>query len=181
MKTFKTFAVAIAVMVLAVPALAQSKNAFKASLLSPIVRTGSFFYERAMSEDTSLQLGFFYTGMSFGDTYFRGIGLTPEFRFYLSSSPAPNGIFVAPYARYQNFSLSNDHVFEGKATYTSIGGGLLVGAQTLLKNVITLEGFIGPSYSSGKIKITSGDEDDFNTGIFDGFGVRFGLTIGVAF
>ena len=157
------------------------QNIIKANLFSPIVRTGSFFYERVLNEDMSFQLGFFYTGASLSETTFRGMGITPEFRYYLSETkPAPSGVFVAPYARYQSFNLTVEGE-AGKATYSGIGGGLLVGWQRLLKNTISLEGFIGPSYFSGSLKVDDGQEDDFDIGFFDGFGVRFGFTVGVAF
>ncbi len=158
-----------------------SQNIIKANLFSPLVRTGSFFYERALNEDMSFQMGFFYTGASISDTRFRGVGITPEFRYYLSERrTAPSGVYVAPYLRYQNFSLSAEGD-PGKATYSGLGGGLLIGAQTLLKNTISLEGFIGPSYFSGNLKVTDGEQDDFDIGFFDGFGVRFGFTVGLAF
>jgi hypothetical protein len=86
--------------------------------MSPLVRTGSFFYERALDENKSVQLGFFYSGISVEDTRFRGFGITPEFRLYLSEKrQAPAGIFVAPYLRYQNFDLSYGDV--ASATYSS--------------------------------------------------------------
>lgn len=164
---------------LSVNAQDAKKNVIKANLLSPIVRTGSFFYERALNEEMSLQMGFFYSGLSFEETKYRGFGITPEFRYYLSDKPAPAGIFIAPYARYQNLSLSSG-ISTNDATYSGLGGGLLIGAQTMLKNTITMEAFIGPSYFSGKLKVSDGDENSFETGIFDGFKVRFGFTIGLA-
>jgi hypothetical protein len=182
MKTRIRIALAImAVMLLSLPLAAQNpQNLFKVNLFSPLVRTGSFFYERALNDDSSIQLGFFYSGASIGDTKLRGFGLTPEYRFYLSEKPAPRGIFVAPFARYQSFNLTVEGE-SGKASLSTIGGGLLVGVQTILKDRISLEAFIGPSYSSSKLDVTSGDEDDFEFGSLDGFGVRFGVTIGIAF
>jgi hypothetical protein len=179
-KLNRFFLVLIAIFSVTIAANAQQskQNVFKASLMSPLVRTGSFFYERALDENKSVQLGFFYSGISVEDTRFRGFGITPEFRLYLSEKrQAPAGIFVAPYLRYQNFDLSYGDV--ASATYSSLGGGLLVGSQRVLSNIISLEAFIGPSYSTGNIKTVSGDYN-WNTGVFDGFGVRFGVTIGLA-
>jgi hypothetical protein len=177
----KTSLVIMALVLVSLPLSAQThQNLFKVNLLSPLVRTGSFFYERTIAEHQSVQLGLFYTGASVEDTRFRGLGITPEYRLYLSQRPAPAGIFVAPYARFQTFNLTIDNE-PGKASYTSFGGGLLVGAQTVLRDIISLEAFLGPSYSVGNLKVTDGQEDDFETGFFDGFGVRFGVTIGVAF
>ena len=74
-------------------ATAQS-NVFKINIISPVVRTASVFYERALNDQSSLQLGFFYSGYSGNDTKFRGFGITPEYRFYLSETPAPAGFFL---------------------------------------------------------------------------------------
>ncbi|MGF1585151.1 MAG: DUF3575 domain-containing protein [Bacteroidales bacterium] len=181
-RIYKSLALIIASLCIIMSADAQDvkQNIIKANLISPLVRTGSFFYERVLNEDMSLQMGFFYSGASISDTRFRGFGITPEFRYYLSESkPAPSGIFVAPYLRYQSFDLSAEGS-TGSATYSTMGGGMLVGTQRLLKNAISLEAFIGPSYSNGNIKIKDGAENDFDTGFFDGFGVRFGFTVGLA-
>ncbi len=184
MKNYLKMSLIILSVIIILPAKADepvSQNIIKANLFSPIVRTGSFFYERVLNEDMSFQLGFFYTGASISETSFRGVGITPEFRYYLSETrPAPSGVFVAPYARYQNFSITAEGE-SGKGTFSGIGGGLLVGWQTLLKNTISLEGFIGPAYTSANVKVTDGDEEDFELGFFDGFGVRFGFTVGLAF
>lgn len=184
-KVFAISLVSLFLVMIALPVAAQDappKNLIKINLLSPLVRTGSFFFERAMSDEISLQLGFFYTGASVGDTEFRGFGLTPELRYYLSEKhPAPRGVFIAPFARYQNFTVTEEGV-DGKGTYSSFGGGLLVGTQTMFKNKISLDVWAGPSYSSGSIKVTgTADEADFDLGSFDGFGVRFGVTVGFGF
>jgi hypothetical protein len=175
-----TFLLLSAVFCITMSASAQKQNLIKANLMSPIVRTGSFFYERALNEDMSFQIGFFFSGASIVDTKFRGYGITPEFRLYLSEArQAPSGIFVAPYLRYQSFDLSASGDLSS-ATYSSMGGGLLIGTQRVLSDVISLEGFIGPSYSAGKVKLAAGDDFEWNTGMFDGFGVRFGFTVGFA-
>lgn len=181
-KSYKSLIFFIAALFITISAGAQDvkKNVIKANLMSPLVRTGSFFYERALNEDMSLQLGFFYSGASVAETKFRGFGITPEFRYYLSDSKvAPAGIFVAPYLRYQSFDLSATGE-PGSATYSATGGGLLLGVQRLLKNVVTIEAFAGPSFSKGKIKLVDTTENNFETGLFDGFSVRFGFTVGLA-
>jgi hypothetical protein len=159
-----------------------AKNIIKANLFSPVVRTGSFFYERVVSEKNSFQLGFFYTGATIADeTRVRGFGITPEYRFYLSQKPAPQGFYVAPFARYQNLALT-DVELEFKGTLSSIGGGAVVGGQWLFNNRISLDLFGGPSYSTRNIKTDDGvSEDSFTLTGLGGFGIRFGLTLGVAF
>ncbi len=158
---------------------AQKKNAIKVNIFSPIVRTGSFFYERALSNATSAQLGFFYTGYKISDTKFSGFGITPEFRFYPSKKEDMKGFYLAPFVRYQNFSLTQDAT-DSKGTFTSFGGGVLIGGQFLFGNIVTLDMFIGPAYYSGTTKVNSGT-GSFDLGSFDGFGVRAGVTVGIAF
>ncbi len=169
-------------------AKAQS-NVFKVNIFSPIVSTASVFYERAISDDKSVQLGFFYTGFKVTDTKFSGFGITPELRFYLSESNAPEGFYVAPFARYQNFTLTNEFEdFSGgggttksEATLSTIGGGVIAGKHWIFKERISLDAFLGPQLNSGSVEVKSGDESSFSTGAFSGFGIRTGLTFGVAF
>ena len=158
----------------------QKSNYVKANLFSPLVRTGSFFYEKVFSDDMSGQLGFFFTKVEAGDTKFSGFGITPEFRYYLSESSAPKGIFMAPYFRYQSLKLS----IEGgsaEGNLSVVGGGLLVGAQTLLTDVITIEAFLGPAYGFDNVDVKSGSEDDFEIDTFYGFTIRVGVTVGIGF
>lgn len=157
------------------------KTLVKASLLSPLVRTGSFFVEHAFSAESSAQLGFLYTGFSVDQTSYAGFAITPEYRFYLSETPAPAGFFVAPYLRYQNNKLTED-TSNSEATLSGIGGGLLIGKQWIFKERVSLEMFAGPSYTNASIEVTSGTEDDFSvSGAFDGFSVRAGITLGLGF
>lgn len=181
MKKIKFALVALFIIIFGVGATAQTKsNVLKTNLFSPIVKTYWLSYEHLFNESTGGQLGFFYTGVGIGSTNFTGFALTPEVRFYLSESPAPKGIYVAPGLRYTNFSLTDDNTTD-KATYSAFGAALIVGAQTLLKDVITLEAYLGPAYSFGSVKVDSGSTDNFDLGTFDGFGFRIGVTIGVAF
>jgi hypothetical protein len=155
------------------------ENVLKINIFSPIVKTLNVSYERKVSATGSFQLGFFYTGYSTSGTKFSGFGVTPEYRFYLSSTEAPQGVYVAPFVRYQSFKLEEE-TSNDKGTLTMFGGGLVIGKQWIFKEKISLDIFIGPSYSGGNVKVTSG-QDNFDTGAFDGFGIRTGLTLGFAF
>ncbi|MBL7871831.1 MAG: DUF3575 domain-containing protein [Cyclobacteriaceae bacterium] len=155
------------------------ENVFKINIFSPVVKTLNVSYERKLSATGSFQLGFFYTGYSTDGTKFSGIGITPEYRFYLSETEAPQGVYVAPFIRYQNFKLEEESTND-KGTLSMFGGGLIIGKQWIFKEKISLDIFIGPSYSSGNVKVDSG-QDSFDTGVFDGFGVRTGVTLGFAF
>ena len=154
----------------------------KANLLSPIVRTGSFFIEHAISEEASIQLGGLYTGASIDDTKLRGFAITPEFRYYLSESGQKlDGFYIAPFLRYQNLELTDDSE-PGKATLQTFGGGVTIGRQWIFKDRISLDLFIGPKYGSSKFDLKDGaTEEQFSIGGLDGFGIRGGIALGVAF
>lgn len=182
----KVLLILLAVVAIASGSAQAQTNTFKVNLLSPIVRTGSVFYERTISADKSLQLGVFYTGASIDETKFRGFGITPEFRQYLSKSKeAPAGFYIAPFARYQSFTLTADEVnsdgTEAKGKFNAIGGGLLIGGQWIFADRFVLDTFFGPSYSKGNTKVTSGTEESFETGYFGGFGIRTGVSLGIKF
>jgi len=162
----------------AVSAQAQKKSAIKINILSPIVKTFNVQYEAKLKKDASFQLGFFYTGYSSTGTDFSGFGVTPEYRMYLSDTEAPEGVYVAPFVRYQSFNLSDSG---GKGTLSTFGGGLILGKQWLFKDKIVLDLFIGPSYSSGTVKVTSGGSTFDVPSTLNGFGLRAGMAFGFAF
>lgn len=183
---FFTLAVLSLSFTLKVQAQDDPQNIIKINILSPIASTASLFYERGLNENSSLQLGLFYTNVSIIDTKIRGFGITPEYRYYLSEKGNMQGFFVAPFLRYQNFQLTSEvtlfNAQEDNATFSGIGGGLLIGGQWIFKKRISLDLWGGPSYSGGNIKLEGNStEDDFSTGPFSGFGLRAGITLGVAF
>lgn len=155
------------------------ENVFKINIFSPIVKTFNASYERKLNATSSFQLGFFYTGYKAGDTKFSGFGITPEYRFYLSESEAPEGVYLAPFVRYQNFKLTEEST-NSDGTLGLFGGGLVIGKQWIFKERISLDIFLGPQFSGGDVKVTSGS-DTFDTDAFSGFGIRTGLTLGIAF
>ncbi|MCX7636308.1 MAG: DUF3575 domain-containing protein [Cyclobacteriaceae bacterium] len=152
----------------------------KLNILSPIFKTANLSYEHAISKNGSIQIGFFYTGYKADVTKFNGFGITPEYRFYLSETEAPEGVYAAPFVRYQSFTVENTDT-SGTGKFSAIGGGLILGKQWIFKEKIALDAFLGPAYYSGKVEADSGDESDFDVGFFDGFGLRFGVCFGVKF
>ena len=160
-------------------AQAQS-HVLKLNILSPIVKTANISYEKVLNEGNSFQIGVAYTGASIGETDLSGIQITPEYRFYLSDEAAPEGFYAAPFIRYSNLSLTEDFS-NSRADMTSFGGGAVIGKQWIFKELITLETFLGPSYSVTSIDVTSGTDDAFELGSFDGFGIRFGVNFGITF
>lgn len=158
-------------------------NAFKVNILSPVVKSGSFFYERAVNETSSLQLGVGFTAYNANQVKISGLFFTPEYRFYMSGQ-ALNGFYISPFLRYQNLKIEDtesDPANPDKATLTTIGGGLTAGRQWMFKDIVTLDIFLGPSYNSGKMKVTSGSDVEDVPGALNGFGLRTGVTLGIAF
>jgi hypothetical protein len=172
------------VIVLAVPIFAQEKtsnvstekNVLKVNTLALIVGTGSIFYEHKFSDNTSAQLGVAYLGYKFTDTKISGLVLTPEFRIYPKKN-AIDGMYIAPYLRYQNFSVSDA---SSKGSLTTMGGGLLLGRQWITNSGFTMDLFFGGHYGSAKVKVESGS-DTFDIGSLSGFGMRIGFALGFAF
>jgi Protein of unknown function (DUF3575) len=160
-------------------AASAQQNVIKINILAPIVKTFNVQYERALNDNSSLQLGFFYTGFSSGDSKFSGFGITPEYRFYLSETAAPQGVYIAPFVRYQSFSIEDD-VTNSEGDFSAFGGGVIIGKQWIFKEKIALDMFLGPAYYSGKVDGESEDEE-FETGAFDGFGLRAGICFGYRF
>ncbi len=157
------------------------KNAVKTDLFSVILRTGTIKYERAFTEDISVQLGFFYTGYHPRDSQseLSGWGITPEFRFYLTDTPAPAGTYLAPNFRYMILDVYDADVME-YAKLTSLGFAINLGKQWVFKDVVLLDAWVGPSYNFRSVDDQTGT---VNTGIqeADGFGLRIGLALGIVF
>lgn len=154
----------------------DAKNAIKINPLSALLSTGSVFYERKINEGTSLQLGVAYTGIKLDETKFEGLAITPEVRFYLNQK-AISGLYFGPFVKYQNFTVTDG---SDKGTYSSFGGGALIGRQWVYQSKFVLDLFFGPSYNNGSYNVKSGTEPEIKGGI-DGFGLRAGLTLGFGF
>ena|SRR2546423_1309164 len=156
-------------------------NAIKLNPLSLAFATGNVSYERKIAANQSLQLGAFYSGVSIGGLKYSGWGVTPEYRIYFAGAKeALNGVYVGPFVRYQSFNLT-DKETSTETSYTSMGGGAILGWQKAWNSGFVLDLFAGPSYNSGKFKNAS-DADQFTLkGGINGFGVRTGLTLGFAF
>ena len=191
MKTTAASALVAALLLDSSAASAQT-HALKVNLLSPLVKTGSFFYEQQLGAKSSLQLGALATYWSpDGNTRLRGFAFTPEYRRYFAGSKqALNGFYVAPFLRYQKMALSmdvtdeTDTPYTGTVTLQTLGAGLVVGHQWLFGGRVTLDTFLGPSYNHNVARFSTGDAqatDQADIGAFSGFGLRTGVTLGVAF
>lgn len=160
---------------------AGAQNAIKINPLSLIFATGNVAYERAISENSSIQLGVFYSGVNISGLKYSGLGITPEYRMYFAGNKAAmNGVYVGPFVRYQSFTLK-DKDTNDEAKYTSFGGGAVIGWEKTWSSGFVLDLFAGPQYNKGKVKEKSGNETFDVAGSIDGFGLRTGITIGFAF
>jgi hypothetical protein len=153
------------------------KGALKVNPLSVLVKTGNISYERAIASNQSLQLGVFYSGLGIGDFKYEGFGITPEYRYYFGGNKEVlNGGYVAPFARYQQFSIG-DKTSDAKAKFQTIGGGFVLGYAKSWSSGFVLDIFAGPSYND--IRFKTGQESDFEIkGGLKGFGMRTGIGIG---
>jgi Protein of unknown function (DUF3575) len=158
-----------------------AQNAIKLNPLSLIFATGNIAYERAVSENSTVQLGVFYSGVSISDLKYTGLGITPEYRIYFAGNrEAMNGVYVGPFVRYQSFTIK-EKSSDSEAKFTSIGGGAIIGWEKTWASGFVLDIFAGPAYNSGKIKEKSGSTEFDVAGSIDGFGIRTGITLGFAF
>ncbi|MBC6697380.1 DUF3575 domain-containing protein [Hymenobacter puniceus] len=189
----KTLLVATLVAASATSALAQD-NVLKVNILSPIVKTGSFFYERKLTDNSSMQLGLLFTNFRIDDEdRITGFAITPEYRFYLSEkTTALEGFYVGPFLRYQNLAIKttytdynasgNPYTTTSETSLNTFGGGVVVGRHWIFKERFSLDAFLGPSYNAGEIEEdNSSGNVSYDPGPFDGFGLRAGVTFGIAF
>jgi len=155
---------------------APEKNVLKINTLALIIRTGSVFYEREISDLTSAQLGIAYLNYKVDEARLEGFGLTPEFRFYIRKN-ALDGFYIGPYLRYNNFSFD-----DGSSTgrYKAFGGGVSFGRQWIFKKGFVIDLFFGGHYTSSSVTLTTGTETPDFTRI-EGFNIRTGFSLGFAF
>lgn len=155
----------------------EENSVFKANPLSALFGTGSLFYEQKIDDKHSWQFGLAYMGLRLDNVHYSGIALTPEYRIYIKKK-ALSGVYVGPFLRYQNYSLRSD---SDEESYTSFGGGVLIGRQKIYSSGFVLDMFAGPAFNSGKIKYNSGTgTTEPGIGI-DGFGLRIGIALGFGF
>jgi hypothetical protein len=156
--------------------VSTEKNVIKINTLSLFLGTGSIFYEHKLNDATSAQMGVAFMSFKLGDTKFSGLILTPEARFYMKKN-AIDGVYAAPYLRYQNFTVKNG---SDKGTLTSMGGGLIFGRQWITNSGFTMDLFFGGHYGGAKVKVDTGT-DSFDSNYFKGFKLRTGFALGFAF
>jgi len=164
------------------------QNVLKINPLSLFTLTTNVSYERVIHSQMSGQLGFFYTfpSVTIAHTRFKGFGLTPEFRYYFAAVEAPKGFYVAPFLRYQRFTLTYDdpgnRQYNGEAIFWATGVGATLGGQWVFGNGFSVDAFFGLTANSFNIRTdVPGLSDKIKIPIPGVVSPRFGMTIGKAF
>jgi hypothetical protein len=156
-------------------------NALKLNPISLVVKTGNISYERATTKNQSVQVGAFYSGLSIDDVKYTGFGVTPEYRFYFGGQKqALNGGYVAPFVRYQDFTIEKT-TEKAKADFTTLGGGAIIGWQKTWNSGFIVDVFAGPTYNHLKFDVDEQSESFDVRSSIKGFALRTGLTIGFSF
>lgn len=175
----------------------------KLNFLSPFVLTANVAYEQFINAKTSVQIGFYYNGitlrerdlfwLSLPSARYRSFAVTPEVRFYTGDATRPklNGFYIAPFVRYQNIDITitadlqenndrNDNrTFEGNLNSFRLGG--VAGYKFILAERLSLEAFAGPSLRV--VKWLNSNTETYSAEDFLPFGLslRAGATIGFVF
>jgi hypothetical protein len=123
------------------------KNVIKTDLILPVAEIWVLAYERIVAPSSSIQFG----GLVSNET----ILFAFDYRYYLSKQLPPHGIYIAPGV----LGIIGDN-FRPAASFE-------VGAQALLKNLITLGVSIGPMFILDR-------GDSFTS-------IRGGIYVGIAF
>lgn len=162
------------------PAVSADKNVLKINTISLFLGTGSIFYERKISDFISAQMGGAYLSYKFSDTRFSGLILTPEVRFY-PKNEAIDGFYVAPYIRYQKFTVKNMTDY-AEGSLSLIGGGFIFGRQWITDSGFAFDLFFGAHYSTASVTNETGTKpESFDKDVFSGFKPRVGFALGFSF
>jgi hypothetical protein len=103
-----------------------NKYILKTGIFAPVIGIISIALEKPVRENNSIQGQLLTTYEDFG------IGFFMDYRFYLSNTAAPDGIFIS---LFQGVGVTDDFV---------AGTGLAIGTQKVFKARISIEGFVGP-------------------------------------
>ncbi|MFL5729097.1 MAG: DUF3575 domain-containing protein [Cytophagaceae bacterium] len=200
-------------MLVAASGFAQ-KNVVKANLFGMFAGSYTLAYERVLNDKMSVQLSAGYRSYKYADITigsinekdsYSGPTVVGEFRYYVTngSKDVPRGFYVAPFARYAKYTekwaytdaSSPSSNYSQKWSTTSIAGGVMLGYQWLIADVVSIDLFAGPQYKTRSVSdITETDANGNTTtisasnytfsntkGLTSGVGPRVGLNVGVAF
>jgi hypothetical protein len=109
----------------------------------------SVAYENAISENKSWEIVASYVKIGSQNLYITGFGGSLQYRFFLSSSDAPKGLFVAPVvgARFLEYKDSAADATLVSFKFTTLTVGAIIGYQWLFSDDrFSLELSAGPGY-----------------------------------
>jgi hypothetical protein len=160
----------------------------KFNILSPIVGTLSFQYEKPIDSHSSNQYGFYIFTGDIAGAYIPaiGFGVTYDYRYYLLYENQRD-FYIQPFVRCQTFftklGVNNNNVSSysvpGGTNLIVLNGGFVLGKQWILFKRLVFDAFAGPMYSVGDSKnaIPVQDIKPF----YSGFWYRAGITAGYKF
>ena len=156
------------------------KNVIKINVFALGLSNFSFQYERVLGQKYAVALGFSMmpsrnlptllsdldSSKTLSKLKISDWSITPEFRWYPGTKQgAPHGFYLAPYLRYSNtdLTLPYEYTLSGmgsrtdniEGNYTGFGGGLMMGAQWLIKQKFSIDWWIlGGHYGSGSSSVS---------------------------
>jgi hypothetical protein len=208
----KKIFLSFAIMFVCASAFAQ-KNVVKLNVPGLLGGNYMLAYERVLNDKMSVQLAAGYINLSSStsawfddsrslDGSLNGFIVVPEFRYYVTnaSKDVPRGLYAGGFARIR---MVTDKVVDSgdpsdpvNYSYTdktnTFGGGVVLGYQALIADVLSIDFFIGPQYKSKSTSRTYVDSNANDTDLAETFpifkikeksgaGVRLGINVGVAF
>lgn len=163
----------------------SQENLIKVGLSDIVYGDYSLSYERMINSNNSLTLKVGYlqpnSSLLIKPTYFStseltvksvdgGFNTSAEYRFYLGKQKAPRGFYVAPYARYGQINgvytdVVRETLFNVSSTGSMMGVGVQLGAQWLIKNLISIDfSFFGAGIERycAKLQYKTADRTDYD-------------------
>jgi hypothetical protein len=163
----------------------SQENVIKLGLANTIYGDYSLSYERMINSNNSvtLKVGYlqptsslFIEPVNFSTDEFSvksvdgGFHSSVEYRFYFGKSKAPQGFYVAPYARYGQINgvytdMARGTQFDVSSTGSMFGVGAQLGAQWLINDLISIDfSFFGAGIERycAKLKYTTSDHSDYD-------------------
>lgn len=177
---------------------AQSKNAIKLDIHSPIARTVSLSYERALNEKYTLGISALYTdqSMAFSSSYLSRIAVTPEFRYYMGNATSLNGFYLSTFLRYQYLeAIQLNYLYDGftnsyyeyyEISNLHTGGlGMALGFHKVFDKHISIDGHLGTIWNTGDQRISQDtpwiQEPNYIFRPYVGYFIKSCLSVGFAF
>jgi hypothetical protein len=171
-------------------------NSIRINPFSFIVANTSVFYERGITPRSSAMIGLNYFNAGIYKVPVTGYGISLEYRFHPGKrkSRTPDGFYLSPFLRYQDFSFSQPITVKDAAgkTILDISGGLsvsqyaagaMVGYEAIGKRGFTFDIFFGPYYNT--TVFTASVSHVISIPLYSvpisGFWVRGGMAFGYTF